>query len=324
MTVAAVIPHWNRIGLLRELAQSLTAQTRPFDEWIVADNGSTDGSAEFAEAAGARVIRLGRNLGFAVAVNRGIEEARADFVAILNNDVTLDPRWLEKLLAGIGDAAFATGKILSAADPGIIDGTFDEISRAACACRCGSGKPDSAFWNQSRPARFAPMTAALFRRDLFTQIGRLDERFGSYLEDVDFGLRCAAAGKRGSYIPQAVAYHRGSATLGLWKSDTVYYLSRNQVLLAKKHFRDEPLWPILAGQLLWGTLALRHATGFAWLRGKLSGLRFARMINGENIGVKRDSGLHDAIAASERSIFEIAQQTGFDWYWRVYFCLLRR
>ena len=49
----------------------------------------------------------------------------------------------------------------------------------------------------------------------------LDERFESYLEDVDFGLRCAEAGLSGLYVPDAVAYHQGSATLGRWHPETV-------------------------------------------------------------------------------------------------------
>jgi len=323
MTVAAVIPHWNRIDLLKALAASLRAQTRPFEEWIVADNGSSDGSAEFAEQAGGRVLRLGRNLGFAAAVNRGIEATRADLIAILNNDITLDSSWLEKMLQGIGGTSFASGKILRAGDPRVIDGTFDEISRAACPWRCGSGKPDSALWSKPRPVRFVSMTAALFRRALFEEAGLLDESFGSYLEDVDFGLRCAAIGRTGMYVPEAVALHCGSATLGAWNSDTVFQISRNQVLLAAKHFRGESSWPIVAGQLLWGTLALRHATGLAWVRGKLAGLRLARTVRGDHIGAKRDR-LHIAIEASEQTILEVQRQTGFDWYWRAYFCLLRR
>ncbi len=71
MTVAAVIPHWNRRDLLEPLFASLAAQTRPFDEIILVDNGSTDGSAALAERH-ATVIRLQQNLGFAAAVNRGI------------------------------------------------------------------------------------------------------------------------------------------------------------------------------------------------------------------------------------------------------------
>ena len=81
------------------------------------DNGSTDDSAELAERAGAKVLRLGQNMGFAAAVNRGIEAAEADWVAILNNDVTFEPDWLEETAGGAHEGAwFATGKILQAAD----------------------------------------------------------------------------------------------------------------------------------------------------------------------------------------------------------------
>src|SRR5579862_7375092 len=97
--VAAIIPHWTRRDLLPPLFQSLRAQTRPFDTILVVDNGSTDGSAEFAEDEGVQVLRLTENLGFAPAVNRGIAVVAADWVAILNNDVTLAPDWLECLLA---------------------------------------------------------------------------------------------------------------------------------------------------------------------------------------------------------------------------------
>jgi len=323
MTVSAVVPQWNRRELLEKLLRSMQDQQRHFDEVIVVDNGSTDDSADFAERSGARVIRLKKNFGFAAAVNRGIEAASAEWVAILNNDVTLEPPWLAKLLDQAGDAWFATGKILSAKNPKLIDGTFDEISRAACAYRCGSGKPDSPFWNHPREIRFAPMTAAIFRRRLFDEIGPLDERFGSYLEDVDFGIRCAAGGRSGVYVPEAVAYHAGSATQGAWNSDTVSRISRNQVLLAAKHFSGFSRWPMVAGQLLWGVLALRHVGGIAWLRGKVSGLRVARKIRGEGFA-KQENRLRAILEASERTIFDVGQQTGFDWYWRAYFWLLRR
>jgi GT2 family glycosyltransferase len=302
--------------------ESLRAQLIPFDEIIVADNGSSDDSAEVAERAGARVLRLGRNFGFAAAVNRGIETAQMDWVAILNNDVTLEPAWLCTLLeaASRENAWFATGKILRAGAPGIIDGTFDEISRGACACRCGSGKPDSPWWNEPRSIRFAPMTAALFRRDLFREVGTLDESFGSYLEDVEFGLRCALAGRGGVYVPAAVGHHRGSATRGEWHSETVRQIARNQVLLAAKHFIAQPRFPIVAGQLLWGLLAFRHGRGRPYVRGKIDGLRAARQISGSLANVR----LTPILEASEREILEVQQRTGFDGYWRAYFWLFRR
>jgi GT2 family glycosyltransferase len=321
-TVAAVIPHWNRRELLVTLLESLRAQKLPFDEIIVADNGSSDDSVEVAERAGARVLRFGRNFGFAAAVNRGIEAARTDWVAILNNDVTLEPDWLCALLdaASRNDASFATGKILRADAPGILDGTFDELSRGACACRCGSGQPDGPWWNEPRLIRFAPMTAALFRGDLFREVGALDESFGSYLEDVEFGLRCALARRNGVYVPAAVAHHRGSATRGEWHGDTVRQIARNQVFLAAKHFRGQPRFPIVAGQLLWGLLAFRHGRGWSYLRGKIGGIRAARRVSAQ----PASAGLAPILQASEQEILEIQRRTGFDAYWRAYFWLLRR
>lgn len=357
MTATAVIPHWNRRELLETLLRSLGNQTRPFDEVIVADNGSTDGSAQLAGQHGARVIQLGRNLGFAAAVNRGIEAARSEWIAILNNDVTLDAAWLATLTeAAEGEGAdFATGKILRSEQASfpdqaafsdqtpvadrtpIVDGAFDEVSRGACACRCGAGKPDSPMWNQARKIRIAPMTAALFRRILFSEIGPLDERFVSYMEDTDFGLRCALAGRGGIYVPSAVAHHRGSATLGAWSYDTVRSISRNQLLLCAKHFRGQPRWPMVAGQLLWGLLAIRHGRGLAYLTGKISGWRAARMVHWPIAGDLADRDRYQGhyqdhyqerfraiVEASEKEILGIEQQTGFDTYWRAYFWLLRR
>lgn len=319
----AVIPTWNRRDLLLNLFQSLGAQTRPFNEIIVVDNGSTDDSAELAERAGAKVLRLGRNVGFAAAVNRGIEAADADWVAILNNDVTLEPDWLEKLLAVPEDAWFASGKILQANDTSLVDGAFDELSRGACASRCGSGKPDGPVWNQTWRIRFAPMTAAIFRRQLFRDLGGLDESFGSYMEDVDFGLRCAMRGREGWYVPSAVAYHRGSATLGGWSKDTVWRIARNQVLLAAKHFQGQPQWPIVVGQVLWGLLALRHGRGVAFLQGKLAGIRDARRMERVSTNEYTSKDLARVLDASEANILALARETGFDSYWRAYFWLSR-
>jgi GT2 family glycosyltransferase len=322
-SVAAVIPHWNRRDLLSEALASMADQTRPFDEILVVDNGSTDDSETVAAAAGAQFLKLGRNLGFAAAVNHGIRHSRADWIAILNNDVTLQPAWLREILraAETQGVWFACGKVLAQSDQTRIDASFDEISRAACAWRCGSGKPDGPAWNAQRSIRIAPMTAALFRRELFDEIGLLDESFESYLEDVDFGLRCALKGRQGVYVPDAVAYHRGSATLGAWNSDTVRLLSRNQVLLAGKHYAGQPRFPILAGQLLWGLVALRHGQGWAYLNGKVVGCRVARSQTTDKTGHPR---LREILEESEQTIFELQQQTGFDLYWRTYFCLSRR
>ena len=114
-------------------------------------------------------------------MNRGIEAARTDWVAILNNDVTLEPDWLRVCSKPHrGRARVCQREKFCGPSSGIIDGTFDEISRGACACRCGSGKPDGPG-GMNRAASASPLTAAVPPRPL-SRVGTLDESFGSYLK----------------------------------------------------------------------------------------------------------------------------------------------
>src|SRR3954451_8056287 len=122
MSISAVVPVWNGKALLARLLDTLDAQTTRADEVIAVDNGSSDGAPELARQRGAYVIPMGRNAGFAAAVNRGIKEARSEWIAVLNTDAELAPDYLEKLTAA--GAWFATGKILDARRNGLIDATF--------------------------------------------------------------------------------------------------------------------------------------------------------------------------------------------------------
>ena len=176
------------------------------------------------------------------------------------------------------------------------------------------------MWNQRRTIQLAPFTAAVFRAALFERVGFLDERFESYLEDVDFGLRCAEAGFGGLYVPEAVAYHQGSATLGRWHPDTVRRISRNQLLLVAKHYPPNWIlrygWPVLIAQALWGFVALRHGALLSYVAGKADGLRQFREARG-----KHCPRFPAVVEQSENDIREIQQSTGFDLYWRLYFAL---
>src|SRR6516225_10730655 len=88
-SLAAIVPVWNGRELLERLLASLEAQTRPVSELLIVDNGSTDGAPDLARRHGARVIEMGRNAGFAAAVNRGIRDGGAKWIAVLNSDVEL-------------------------------------------------------------------------------------------------------------------------------------------------------------------------------------------------------------------------------------------
>jgi GT2 family glycosyltransferase len=313
----AIIPVHNRADLLERLLDTVCAQTHPFAEVVVVDDASTDGAGDLARARGCRVIAMGENAGFARAVNRGWKSAATDWVAILNSDVELDSRWLERLSSAAAEASFATGTILDAENRHAIDGTYDLVSRAACAWRAGKGETAG----QGEPAgqgeliAIAPGTACLFRRDVLDRLNGFDESFGSYLEDVDLGLRCLREGFAGVYVPDAIAYHHGSATLGQWNPRVVRLISRNQLFLVARHY-DYALfrscfWPIVAGQILWGLVALRHGRGLAWLAGKIEGLRGFHLEGTPSIP------LRDFLTESESEIRRRATGPYWRWYFRL-------
>ncbi|HMD70239.1 MAG TPA: glycosyltransferase family 2 protein [Bryobacteraceae bacterium] len=325
MNISVIVPVWNGEDLLRRLLASLRAQTLGAAEWLVVDNGSEDGAPEVARQAGARVIPMGRNAGFAAAVNRGIREARGELAAVLNSDVELSPGYLASLAQAMDDtgAWFATGEILAEGSGALIDGAFDAVCRGGTACRVGHGQADGPAFRERRQIWSAPWTAALFRAELFQRTGGLEESFESYLEDVDFGLRCARLGLPGLYVPEAVAWHRGSASLGRWHPETVRRIARNQVFLLARHFPKRALrrhaWAILVAQALWGALALRHGAGVAWARGKWQGWRGFATARGSELF--EPAALNELLDRNERLIRE-AQGPGVqDCYWRVYFLL---
>jgi GT2 family glycosyltransferase len=326
--VTAIVPTWNRADLLRSILTNLAAQTRPPDQVIVVDNGSTDATMLVARDFPVDFLAFPENRGFAAAVNEGVRRARGEWLLIVNNDVILEPEWLERLLRSAEEehAPFAAGKLLRTYELDILDGSWDLVSRAAYAWRCGYGRQDGEIWSMRRKISFAPMTAALFHRRVFEQIGLLETRFESYYEDVDFGVRCLLAGIEGIYEPAAVAMHTGNATFGKYGYRVMFLTARNQVLLLAKHYPVETLrkfaWPILVGQFLAILAAAKHGHLFTAIRGKWAGLRqwsaFRELQRGP---VEK---LEAVICESEREIRTLQREIGYDIYWRLYLSLVRR
>lgn len=331
MIVSVVIPTLDRADLLERALRSVRAQRLPPGvalDLVVVDNGSRDGSAERAEELGARAIRLDRNRGVSVALNRGIAAARGEWIALLNNDIELASDWLARLLAGARppEAWFATGRIYSAERRNLLDGVGDAVCRGGAAWRLGHGKPDGPAFAEPRATHFPSATAALFRRAFFERAGLFDEAFFAYLEDVDLGLRAARLGLRGRYVPEAKAWHLGSATGGRWSDASVAWITRHQLLLLAKHYSGSMLLrfglPVAAAQALWAALAASRGRLPAWWRGLRSGLaafRAQRRAGRERGG----AALAAALRSSEAELARFQRSAGWDTYWKWYFRLAR-
>lgn len=331
MKVSFIVPQWNRSDLLQSLLLSIARQSLERSaefEVIVVDNGSGDDSIEIAERAGAHVIALEANLGVSHALNRGIVAAAGEWVVLVNNDVELAPGWLSALAmkAKTTGAWFATGKTLDINDHRKIDGAGDAICRGGASWRLGHGRTDSDLFSQVRKTYFPSATAALFRRELFERVGLFDENFFAYLEDVDLGLRCAIAGLEGIYVPEAIAYHHGSATAHAWSPRMVEWMTSHQLFLIAKYFPNRMLlreiWPIAAAQLLWAAMSAKRRRATAWARGAAQGLRKFRLMRRACRELRLNAApLKSALAEAEIDIARIQKATGWDDYWKWYFRL---
>lgn len=270
MRAAVVVPNWNGRRWLPGLLDSLAAQTRQPDEVVVVDNGSTDGSLELLRSsAGVRVIELGRNTGFAFAANRGIEAVSADAVALVNTDVELEPRWLERAVGRLerdGGLGSVATKMVLLDDPSIVDDAGDELRRDGVAHQRGHGRRDEGRWDSPGEAFSACAGAAVYRRAAVLAAGGFDERLFSYLEDVDLGLRLRLAGWRCGYEP-AVARHARHGSAGQLSQPVGAWVARNTVLLVAKAFPLRWVGPVAYRQASWIAVAAREGRLGEHLRG---------------------------------------------------------
>ena len=302
--VTAIIPAFGHEDLTNGAVARLRGQTEPPEEIIVVDDGS---AVAFGRMAGARVLRHESNLGFAAAVNTGLRAAVTDLVAIINNDVTLAPDWLERLVSVISTQRvdFACGKLYR--PDGLIDGTFDLLSRGGLAWRAGAGRVDGPLWSQGRRISFTSFTAVLGK---FDGMG-LDESYHSYYEDVEWSLRAAMLNKTGYFEPSATGVHEGSATAGAWSEYSTRQILRNHRRLAFQYLLPE--------------YGAEYRIARALLRAHC--LKQGRWpdLPGEVIpGKPRPERLGALLQESEQLLYELQMASGPDRLWRWYFRLAGR
>lgn len=249
---SVVIPNWNGAAMLADCLRSLATQTFRDFEVIVVDNGSTDGSRDLVarDFPAVRLLALPENHGFARATNTGLRESLGEILVCLNNDVVCEPGWLAALVAALDarpEAGSVASRMLDAKRPGIVDSAGDAM--ALVAWNIGRGEPDGPRFAEAREVLSACAGAAAYRRALFERVGRFDELYFAWFEDVDLGIRAQLAGMRCWYEPAAVVRHLGSATAARSTDWKLRYTVRNSMVL---FFKTMPLRRVLA----WGWVML--------------------------------------------------------------------
>ena len=100
-----VVPCFNQVEFTQRCVQALFRHSRRPWELIVVDNGSTDGTGHYldgvrdAASTPVTVIKNAENRGFPAAINQGLQQARGEYLVLLNNDAVVTDGWLDQLIA---------------------------------------------------------------------------------------------------------------------------------------------------------------------------------------------------------------------------------
>jgi GT2 family glycosyltransferase/glycosyltransferase involved in cell wall biosynthesis len=285
VAVSTVIVNHERRDLLRMCLESAGRALGNVDEGtelIVVDNGSKDGSSElvrrrFPEV---KVIQLERNEGFAGGVARGIAEARGEWIAVFNNDTTVEPDAIAIMLEA-GRSHPRVGSVAAqmrfADQREVLNSAGLELDRIGVAADRLVGTHVSELRRHEPYEVFgATGGAALLRRKMLDEVGGFDESFFAFFEDADLAWRAQAHQWRALYAPGAVVYHHHSATAQHGSPAKLYLVGRNRIRTLAKNATTgmllaNGLW-ILAYDAAYVAYASASGRTLAPLRGRLRGI----------------------------------------------------
>lgn len=220
-TISVIIPVYNDAPYLAEALDSVLAQTRPAEQVIVIDDGSTDDSYKVAEAFLPHITLVHQaNQGISAGRNAGLGMAKGDLIAFLDADDLWPADSLEVRLARL------------AAEP-YLDAAYGEITQFASPDMDPEMRARLHIPTDQVPARFAG--SMLVRRSLFDRVGPYDAQL-KVGEMIDWTLRADDAGARMAGIPHLVMRRRihGSNTMITEKPSRSDYFKALRASLARK------------------------------------------------------------------------------------------
>ncbi len=195
--ITVAVPFFNAASTLPRVLQGLRLQTRPPDEILLVDDGSTDQGLALVRASGFRTHRNPQNLGLATTRNRCLELARGEIVVFIDADAMPHPDLVHYLIQGYEDPRLAA-----------VGGQVLEVERGPAADRWRA-----LFWRQTQgthdltEAPFFIGACCSLRRRHALEVGGFDQRFCSNGEDVGMSIKLRRRRLRIGYQPRAQVLH---------------------------------------------------------------------------------------------------------------------
>lgn len=248
-SLGVIILNWNGEKLLKEFLPTAARYTITEDaDLIVADNGSTDNSVEWVRnnCPEVKVIELDRNYGFAEGYNRAIQAVDYKYIVLLNSDVEVTPGWWQPMLRFMEEnpeVGAVQPKIRSWHDKrmfeyaGAAGGYLDNLGYPYCRGRLFDviEEDKGQYDGEAVDVVWASGACLMTRRELYLQLGGLDERFFAHMEEIDLCCRILNAGYRVCALTDSIVYHVGGASLNQGNPKKTYLNFRNNLLLLHKN-----------------------------------------------------------------------------------------
>jgi len=240
--VSIIILNYNADQLLLDCVKSIMKTNYDNFEIIVVDNASVDGShikckERFKKI---RLIENEKNLGYCGGNNVGIQDAKGDFIVILNPDTTVEPNWLSELVSvynKCGEALYQP-KHLSLNDKSVFMSAGNMMNIFGFGYAREKGKKDINQYNTVEQIGYASGTCLFAPSSVFKKVGLLDPFIFLYHDDLDLGWRAAQLGIKSYYVPSSVIYHAESYMLG-WNSEKFFWLERNRKYCLQTHYSKD-------------------------------------------------------------------------------------
>jgi GT2 family glycosyltransferase len=266
-SVAVVILNWNGKSFLEKFLPSVCRSTYGNLELYVADNASTDDSVAFTREhfPQVKIIQNQSNSGFAGGYNEALQHVQADIYVLLNQDVEVEPGWIEPVIAQMEqqpDIVACQPKLRAYADreefeyAGAAGGWMDILGYTFCRGRIlYTTEKDSGQYDDVQDVFWATGAALFIRSSSFHEVGGFDASFFAHMEEVDLCWRLQRAGYRISYCPGSTVYHVGGGSLPQGNPRKLYLNFRNNLMMLWKNLHPADRWIILTQRVFLDLLA---------------------------------------------------------------------
>lgn len=239
--VSIITINYRQAQITCDLLDSLADIHYAHYETLLVDNGmEQDATSRYQQhLPTVKVINSAQNLGFAGANNLAIQQAKGDYILLLNNDTIVPKHFLAPMVALMEkrpEVGILSPKIYYYDQPN----TLQYAGTARIDLTTGRGtdpaklSEDQGQYQENKAVELAHGACMLIRKEVLEDIGLLSEDYFLYYEELDFCMRARQAGWQIYYTADSYIHHRESSSTGKSSAFKTYYMFRNRWLFMKK------------------------------------------------------------------------------------------